>query len=297
MMKARIIPSLLLLLVAGIWHSASAQDTKSGTYTAPSISAKSKQSAAEIEDIGQIEEQGTSLPFRDKLRVSVGMQTSYTTNALLSGNNNHSDVLFLPTLDVGFHTPLDKHFAFDLDASSQNAAYSRYQDRGFVGYDVLSTLDYHIKEGLPRFYVTVENYLYNTFDTGHLQTEAVGFTGGTDYGIPLNGGRTLGFIGYSLSEYVADPQIDTRLVNRAVVGFAHQLRSNLTAQVYYVYQYSDYNDFNRSDSKHTVSGALIYQFNDHWYGSLTSSYIDQSSTQPHASYQSFSTSLGLTLHF
>jgi hypothetical protein len=296
MMKARIIPSVLILVV-GLWQSASAQDGKSFTYTAPTVMQKSKQTASDVEDIGEIEEQGASIPFRDKLRFAVSMQSSYTTNALLSGNNDHSDVLFLPTLEAGFHTPLDKHFAFDLDTKAESAIYSRFQDHGFVGYDVLGTLDYHIKEGLPRFYVSVENYLYNTFDTGHLQTEAVGFTGGTDYGIAFNGNRSLGFIGYSLSEYVADPQIDTRLVNRAVIGLAHQLRSNLTAQFYYVYQYSDYNDFDRADSKHTVSGALIYQFNDHWYGSFTSSYIDQNSTQQHASYQSFSTSLGLTLHF
>ena len=48
MMKARIVPSLLLLVV-GIWHSASAQDGKSYTYTAPTVMQKSKQSASDVE--------------------------------------------------------------------------------------------------------------------------------------------------------------------------------------------------------------------------------------------------------
>jgi len=295
-MKARLISSLLLLLL-GMCGPAFAQDGKTATFTAGSIAQTSKQAASDIEDIGEIDEQGGSTSLREKLRFSVDFRTAYTTNALLDGNNNHSDALFLPTIDAGFHTALDKHFNFDLDTKVESAIYSRFQDRGFFGYDVLSTLDYHIQPGLPRFYASIENYLYDTFSTGHLQTEAVGFTGGTDYGIAFNGGRTLGFAGYSFSDYLADPQIDTRLVHRVVAGFAHQIRSNLTAQLYYVYQYSNYTEFARSDSKNTVSGALIYQFNEHWFGSLTTSYIDQGSTQPHASYQSFSTALGLSLHF
>jgi hypothetical protein len=286
-----------LVAVVGIAGVVRAQDGKTATFTSGTILQNAKQSAAEVEDIGEIEEQGTATSLRDKLRFSVDIRSAYTTNALLNGNNNHSDVLFLPTVDAGFHTPLDNHFALDMDTKVESAIYSRFQDRGFVGYDYLGTLDYHIKPGLPRFYASVENYLYNTFSTGHLQTEAVGFVGGTDYGIAFNGGRTLGFLGYSFTDYLADPQIDTRLVHRAVAGFAHQLRSNLTAQIYYVYQYSNYLDIDRSDSKHTVSGALIYQFNDHWFGSLTTSYIDQGSTQNHASYQAFSTALGLSLHF
>jgi len=46
-----------------------------------------------------------------------------------------------------------------------------------------------------------------------------------------------------------------------------------------------------------VAGNLIYQFNEHWYGSLTTSFINQESTQDHAGYQSFSTTLGLSWHF
>ena len=288
-MKARLIPSFLLML--GVCSPLLAQDGKTYTYHTPgSIAQTSKQSAQEIEDIGEIDEKGGSSALRDKLRFNVSFNTSYTTNALLQGNHGSSDVLFLPTIDAGYHTALDQHFNLDLDANVSTAAYSRFQDHGFAGFDTMATLDYHIKPGLPRFYTTIEGYRYDSFDTGQLQTEAVGFTGGTDYGIAFNGGRTLGFVGYSFTDYLSDPNIDTRLVHRVVAGFAHQIRSNLTAQLYYVYQYSDYTDFDRSDSKHTVAGNLIYQFNAHWFGSLTTSFINQESTQDHAGYQSFSTS-------
>jgi hypothetical protein len=295
-MKTRLLPSLLLLL--GLGGPLLAQDGKTYTYhTRGSLAQASRQSAQEIEDIGVIDETGAKSAFRDKLRFNVDFRTAYTTNALLQGNNSSGDVLFLPTLDAGFHTPLSPHFNFDLDAKVESAIYSRFQDHGFLGYSAQATLDYHIKPGLPRFYTTIEPYRYDSFDTGQLQTEAIGFTGGTDWGIAFNGGRTLGFVGYSFTDYLSDPNIDTRLVHRVVAGFAHQIHANLTAQLYYVYQYSNFTDFDRSDSKHVVAGNLIYQFNDHWYGSLTTSFVDNGSNQDHASYQSFSTSLGLSFHF
>lgn len=297
LMKARLISSSLLLFL-GACGSVFAQDAKNYSYHTPgSVAQNSKQSAQEIEDIGQIDEEGGHTAFRDKLRFNVDFRTAYTTNALLEGNHTSSDVLFLPTVEAGFHTALNKHFNFDLDTRVESVIYSRYQDHGIVGYSALATLDYHIKPGLPRFYTTIEPYRYESFDTGQLQTEAIGVTGGTDWGIPFNGGRTLGFVGYSFTDYISDPSIDTRLVHRAVVGFAHQLRANLTAQLYYVYQYSNYTNFDRSDSKHTVAGTLIYQFNDNWYGSWTASFINDGAAQEHAAYQSFTTSLGLSLHF
>lgn len=295
-MKARFFPSLLLLL--GTCGCLLAEDPKTYTYHTPgSVAQTSKQSAQEIEDIGQIDEAGSKSAFRDKLRFNVDIRTAYTTNALLRGNNSSGDVLFLPTLEAGFHTPLNQHFNFDLDTRVESAIYSRFQDHGFVGYSAQATLDYHIKPGLPRFYTTIEPYRYESFDTGQLQTEAIGFTGGTDWGIAFNAGRTLGFVGYSFTDYLSDPNIDSRLVHRVVAGFAHQIHSNLTGQLYYVYQYSNFSDFDRGDSKHTIAGNLIYQFNDHWYGSLTTSFVNNGSSQEHASYQSFSTSLGLSFHF
>ena len=300
-MKARLI-SFSLILILGVCGPLLAQEAPDGKnysyHTDGSLSQSgSKQSAQEIEDIGEIDEQGASASLRDKLRFSIDVRTAYTTNALLRGNHSSSDVIFLPTVDAGFHTAIDKHFNFDLDTKIESAIYSKYQDHGFVGYSAQATLDYHISPGLPRFYATIEPYRYDSFDTGQLQTESIGFTGGTDWGIAFNGGRTLGFIGYSFTDYQSDPGIDTRQVSRVVAGFAHQIRSNLTAQLYYIYQYSSFEDIDRSDSQNTVSGSLTYQFNDHWYGSFTTSFINNESSENHAGYQLFSTSLGLSLHF
>jgi hypothetical protein len=288
----------LVIILRGVVASLVAQETNSKNYTY-STANRVKQTAQEVQDIGEFkeEEQQGFKTFRDKLRFNVNLRSGYTTNALLDGNHSSSDFLILPTVEVGFHTPLGEHFSFDLATRVESVTYAKYDERGFAGYSANATLDYKIRNGLPRFYASIEPYRYDSYDTGDLISEAIGFTGGTDWGFAFNGGRSLGFVGYSFTDYLADPSMDSRLVNKAVVGLAHQFRPNLTGQIYYLFQYSDYTDFDRHDSKHTLAGTLIYQISDHWFGNLTTSYVDNDSTQQHASYESFGATLGVTLQF
>ncbi len=297
-MKPRVLP-LFVPLVLGIcgqlFAENAGQDARHYSYQ---TSAKfNKQSAEEVEDIGELVEKKGFNAFRDKLRFNVTAREAYTTNALLKGNHSSSDAVFLPTIEAGFHTLLGEHFSFDIATKLEAGTYAKYDQQNFAAYSAVATLDYRIKAGLPRFYASIEPYRFDSFDTGDRITQAIGFTGGTDWGISFNGGRTLGFVGYSFSDYLADPNIDTRLVNRAVIGVAHQIRSNLTGQIYYVYQHSHYTDFDRNDSKNTVAGNLIYQFSQHLFGSWTTSFVSNNSTQDNASYKTFSTTLGLTLQF
>lgn len=294
-MKFRTAP-LFLVSLGILTGSLVAQET-SKTYTYRSSAGEGKQSAEEVEDIGEIVEKEGFNTLRDKFRASVTARTAYTTNAKLRGGHDSSDLLFLPTLEVGFHTLLGDHFSFDLATKVESAVYARYDERGFAGYSAIATLDYRFAKGLPRLYASVEPYRYDSYDTGDLITQAIGFTGGADWGFAFNAGRTLGFVGYSFTDYVSDPSIDSRLVQRAVLGVAHQIRSNLTGQLYYIYQYSDFTDFDREDSKNTFAGNLVYQINERWFGSLTAAYVTNDSDQDNASYDSFSTSLGFTLQF
>ncbi len=294
-MKLRHVPSCFLLLAVTAGPLLAQETSKNYSYQ--SGVGGNKQSAEEVEDIGEIVEKEGFNTLRDKLRFNVTARTAYTTNAKLDGSHKSSDMLFLPTLEVGFHTPLGEHFSFDLSTKLESATYAKYDERGFAGYSAIATLDYRFKKGLPRLYASVEPYRYDSYDTGDLITQAIGFTGGADWGFAFNAGRTLGFAGYSFTDYVSDPNIDSRLVHRAVLGLAHQIRSNLTGQLYYIYQYSDFTDFDREDSKNTVAGNLVYQFNQNWFGSLTAAFVTNDSDQNNASYDSFSTSLGLTLQF
>ena len=168
--------SLILLLTLGVMASASAQDGK--TYNYSTSTGAGKQSAQEVEDIGEIEESKEAFQsFRDKLRFNVQARAAYTTNAKLDGSHGSSDALFMPTVEAGFHTPLGKHFSFDLSTKLESVLYAKYDERSFVGYSAMATLDYRIKKGLPRFYASIEPYRYDSFDTGDLKTQAIGFTG------------------------------------------------------------------------------------------------------------------------
>ena len=287
-MKTRI-AFFTTLLLAGALH---AQDGK--TYrTSTGATGAQLQTPKEVEDIGEInEQQGSS-----KWRVNVSGRAQYTSNALLSGNHSSSDFLFLPTIEVGYHTPLGKHFSFDLATKIEAAILADHDDRSFIGYSAVATLDYTYKPGVPRAYVSVEPYRYDAFDSGELATEAVGFTGGFDWGHSFNAGRSVLFAGTSYSYYLADPSIDSRSTVRGVIGLAHQIRTNLTGQAYYQYQYSDYTDFGRNDRRNVLAGNLLYQFREHFFGSVNVSWVNNDSSQEHASYQGVSAGLGLMLQY
>lgn len=297
-MKLLLIAFLLVLFVSGA-DSARAQGTDENRkhYSYRSTTNSNKQSAEEVEDIGELVETQGFNTLREKLRFNITAREAYTTNARLEGSHSSSDAIFLPTIEAGFHTNLGKHFSFDLAVKVESGIYAKYDERDFAGYSAMATLDYRFKPGMPRIYTSIEPYRFDSFDTGDLISQAVGFTAGTDWGIPFNSGRTLGFVGYSFTDYLADPNIDSRLVNRALIGVAHKFRSNMTGTLYYLYQHSHFTDFDRDDSKHTIAGNLIYQFSENWFGSLTTSFVNNDSSQDRVSYETFSATLGVTLQF
>jgi hypothetical protein len=283
-----------------------AQDAKNYSYN---TSAKT-QSADEMEDIGEISSTGdggsesdgkNALPppqeLKGKFRFNVGARGEYTSNAKLSGNHSSSDFIALPTIEGGYNVALGKHFTFDLSTKVESGIYADNSDRGFLGYSANATLDYRPRTGAPRVYVTAEPYRYDSFDTGDRITQAIGVAAGTDWGISFNGGRSVAYVGYNYGHYFADPTIDNRNSHRVVVGIAHQLRQNLTGQLFYAWQYNDYTDITRHDSRNMVGLNFVCAITKNLFGSFTTSFVDNESNADHASYQSVTASLGLTLQF
>ena len=125
----------------------------------------------------------------------------------------------------------------------------------------------------------------------------MGVTVGTDWGVPFNNGRSLAFVGYSYGHYFADPSIDSRDSHLIIVGVAQQFRSNLIGQVYYSWQYNDFTDYSRHDSRNFAGANLIYQFSDRVFGSATTTFTDSNSSVESASYQSVTASVGVTIPF
>ncbi|MGB8170887.1 MAG: outer membrane beta-barrel protein [Chthoniobacteraceae bacterium] len=303
-MKAR--PYLITAFAIGAMSlHALAVDAKNYSYN---TSAKT-QSADEMEDLGEIspsgdagsESDGKSMSppeaIKGKFRVNVSARGEYTSNAKLSGDHSSSDFIGLPTVEGGYNVALGKHFTFDLAAKVESGLYADNQDRGFAGYSANATLDYRPKTGLPRIYVSAEPYRYDSFDTGDRITQAVGVSTGTDWGISFNAGRSVAFVGYNYGHYFADPSIDNRNSHRVVVGLAHQLRQNLTGQLFYAWQYNDYTDIERHDSRNLVGVNFVCAITKNLFGSFTTSFVDNDSSFDRASYQSVTASLGLTLQF
>jgi Putative beta-barrel porin 2 len=266
-------------------------------------SVPARQSAAVDEDLGPIEappDGKTAAPAEElpsKVRANVGLRTDFTTNAKLSGDHSSGDVLFLPNLELGYNTKLGQGFAFDIAAKVESVLYAKFDERAFIGYSVPMTLEWRPRPNLPRIYIGAEPYRYDSFDTGGRVTQAIGTSAGTDYGYAFNGGKSLAFIGYSYTHYFSDPSADNRNTNRGIVGFAHQFKPQLYGQIYYAYEYSDFEDVSRHDSHHVGALSVIYQFNRHLFGNVGGTFIDNDSSQRGASYQAVVGSLGLTWQF
>ena len=285
---------LSLTLLAALGASALAQDGKGSDFH--SSAKATRQTADEIEDIGALDSDAGGAAARSKFRISVTAREEFTTNARLLGSHSASDFIFLPTFDVGYATDLGKHFHFDMAGRVETAVYARFDKRSFYGYSGNATLDYRPAASWPRIYVSAEPYRYVSYDTGDKITQAFGIAVGTDWGKSFNGGRSIAYVGYSFTEFFADPGTDDRGQHRAVVGIAHQFTGKLTGQIYYSWSYSDF-DIDRRDSRNVVGGSLIYQFAEHVFGSVNASLVDNDSSQGIASYQSFGASLGLTVQF
>jgi hypothetical protein len=277
-----LIPSLVFCAIAGV---------RAGEVS-------SHQTAKEIEDIGVIEEVGPDGGMgKPMFRANAQVRTEFSTNAKLSGNHNSGDLIFFPQVEIGFNRPLRHNFSFDVAAKIESGIYTQNSDRGFVGYSIISTLDWRPRLNWPRLYVGVEPYRYDSFDTGDRITQAVGLTAGTDWGYSFNKGYSMVFAGYSFTNYFADPTVDSRTQNRAIVGITHQFSNRMVGTAFYQFTYSDFLNADRSDYRHLLGANLTYQFTQTVFGSVSSSFADNDSTADFASYQAFSLSLGVTVQF
>jgi hypothetical protein len=269
-----------------------------GLAATGTISGVPGQTASDIQDIGEISESSeTASASPGKFRFNAGVRAQYTSNGRLSGNHGSSDVIWFPTFEAGYNVGLGRGFAFDALLRIESGLYTRNTERTYVGYSLQSTLEWRPKPNLPRIFVGVEPYRYDASDSRDLLTEAIGLSAGTDWGYAFNRGRSLFFIGYTFTNYFSDPYIDTRGTHSALIGISHQLGKNLFSQLYYQYQYVDFENISRRDSRNVVGLSFTWQIDEHLSSTLTGSFVDSDSTQDHASYQSAGASIGLNYRF
>jgi hypothetical protein len=275
-------------------------------HGALSSSAASRQSAAEVEDIGVIAEEGTErdpksepapVQEENRFRLNVGITPQYTTNARLSGNHASSDFLVLPKLEAGYRLPFGKGVAFDTVARLEPGLYARHDERIFVSYSLQSTLEWRPRPGLPRIFVGAEPYRIDGFDGQGRITQAIAVSAGTDWGYGFNDGNSLLFVGYTFSDHFSDPSVDSRINHTATVGYTQMITPKLSGQIYYQYQHDNYQDFGRTDSRHLAGVSISYQIRRNLFTTLGGSFVDNDSTQNRASYQSANVSVGINYQY
>lgn len=120
-------------------------------YPASATLDASRQTRAEVDDIGSISESETvpdgkstpaPTPKPSPWRFNFGARADYTSNAFLSGNHSSGDFIFFPNLEAGYHAPLGHGFAFDALGRIESGIYADHNDRTFIGYSVTNTLEW-----------------------------------------------------------------------------------------------------------------------------------------------------------
>ena len=260
----------------------------------PSFSATG-QSAAEIEDIGEVSP--VLSDWRAKTRASVTTRHEFTSNAQLTGFHDSSDYVFLPTAIFGFNTPLAKNITLDVEARLEMGVYANDNERSFSGYSLTSTLDWRANPNAPRIWIGVQPYRYDSLDTGDRITQALGLSAGTDWGFAFNRGRSLAFMGYSFSDFLSDPTLDSRTQHKIVLGLTQQFTPQFYAQLFYAWQYSDFYNDDRHDSKHLLGLNLTYQIRRNFFTTLSGNWTTNDSDAVKASYEGAGAALGFTLQF
>jgi hypothetical protein len=248
------------------------------------------------EDIGDIRPEG-SKGLASYFHGSAQKQVQFTTNARLRDDHSSGDGVLLPSLQGGFAVPVGGGVSLDLIGRLDSVLFADNTDRALWGGGIAATVNWRPIEQGPRFYATAEPYYYADWEDGDQLASAIGLTAGVEENLVLNRGRSLLFAGYSFSHYFADPSPDDRNVNRFIIGLTQQLHPRLYAQLYYSFQYSDYESRDRSDLRQIGGLNFTWQFATNLFGTFATSLVDNDSTLALAQYQSFIVSAGLTWQF
>ena len=297
------IPALLISPL-----TASAQSRDRTTVIEASNRSDSGLPAGVIEDLGEPQETN---PYAPKFSLNAGTQLQFVSNALQEGHNGSADFLFVPTLNISAVQPLPAGFSLDAIAQLDMVIYSRYSSLNFWGPSGSAHVNWQYKSWLPKVYFGTEPYDYQGFD-GTNVTAASTITTGIVQNFELGGdGRTQLTLAYKFSEYYAHPSYDNRSANLASVTINHNFTSALSAQAFYSYQYSYYNNaqqtfdfstfsfnsYHRQDSRNIAGVSLVNRFNKNLTGNLSAAWVGNNSTASGFSYQNIIVSLGVNWQF
>jgi hypothetical protein len=263
------------------------------------------QPAQVVEDLGDIRPLADQSLLR-RIRFTTSLYGEFVSNARAIGNHSSGDFLFVPSGSAALDQPLGQGFSLDFNARSEAFLYARNEDLSFWGFSGSVIGRYQPTNEWPKLYVGIEPYWYtnihngdraNGLVTGSRITSAVAVSAGIEKDWAFNRDQTVLFVGYGYSHFFSSPANDNRTSHRATVGITQQIRPSLFGQLFYSYQWLDYTDIRRRDSRNFVGLNLVYQIDERWTAKVSTYLVDNNSSQSVSSYQTFGVGLTAAYQF
>lgn len=249
-----------------------------------------------IEDLGDIRPPEAK-PLFKRINFSATLRTEFTSNALYTGNHSSGDFLFQPTISASYEHPLGSGLSLTMNARAESFIYAEFDQSSFWGFSGALLLNWQANRDALRFYAGIEPSWYASINTGDQLSEAIGSSAGVQKEWSFNRDRTILFLGYNFTHYTSSPAVDDRCAHRWTAGISHQITPTFYGQAYYSYQWSDYSNASRRDSRNLVGVNFVKQLNSRWTANVTAYLADNDSTLARSTYQVFGTGLGITCQF
>lgn len=283
-------PAAVCLTATGFAQNAVVEQVRGRTQ------AVSREEVGELkviaEDRGEVVEL-TGRPSR-ALRFRTGVSTAieYQSNAPLLGSGPRNDWVSISAVEAGLNKPLGEKFSFDLSLRADVARYFHIENISYWGPSATALFDCRPRPGWPRVYAGGQLYRYDLLDTGAKITDAGGVIAGLDHSWIFQEGRSGLSAGYQFSRFWAFPLSEDRASHSIFATFTFQLVPSLFAQASYVWQYTDFANQARYDSRHTIGGGLIYAPRENITARLYANFVRNESSNPITDYENFTAGLG-----
>jgi hypothetical protein len=244
------------------------------------------------EDRGEVVELSGQPARAFKFRAGVSTAIEHHSNARLLGSGPVDDWASQSAVEAGFNKPLGEKFSFDLSLRADVASYFHLERLSYWGPSATALLDYRPHTGWPRFFAGGQLYRYDLFDTGAKITDAGAVIAGLDHSLVLRGGKSALSAGYQFSRFWASPLSEDRASHTLFTTYTHQLATKLYAQASYIWQYTEFENQVRHDSRHTLGVGLIYAPTEKFAVRLYANFVRNESSNPLTDYEDFTPGLG-----
>jgi len=291
---------LFCLSLAATAHAATPSDSVNlALDRAMQIKNTGSAESAILEDGGDIQllKQQASTPF--KFHVGIFNDVEYQSNANLDGNSGKGAAVWLPGAEVGLDWDIAPKWSLQSTLGAEAGMYSDVEEQNYWGLSSKTSLKYSFGRNLPNLYAGPDFYRYQSFDTGDEISLGVAPKVGMGYGYMIEKSKTYLFSDVRYQRHFVSPSDGNndqdRHTVRVILGVSQQVANGLFALAYYEYRYSDYDAFNREDSRNTVGGSLTWEATRNLSLRLNASFTDNDSTISAAEFQSLNAGMGSSL--